>query len=260
MQINRVKLVYFSPTGNVRRTLKKIAEGIGCEILEYDLTPFDARWQKYSFTAEDLVLIGMPVYMGRIPSIAVEFFRGITAEKTPAVFVVSYGNRDYDDALLELKNACEEKGFVGIAAAAFIGEHSFSADVASGRPDAFDEEKALLFGWQIKEKYAGITDIGLLQALQVKGKFPYVENQKLLFAPATNSSCNNCGICSRQCPVSAINPDDPKEVDRNRCLGCFRCIRNCPQKAKYLDNEKLIKKIKMLSETCTARKEPEIFI
>ncbi len=260
MQINQIKLVYFSATGNVRKTLIKIAEGIGCETLEYDLTPFNARWQKYSFTAEDLVLIGMPVYMGRIPSIALEFFRGISAEKTPAVFVVSYGNRDYDDALLELKNTSEEKGFVGIAGAAFIGEHSFSADVASGRPDALDEEKALLFGRQIKEKYAEITDISLLQAVQVKGKFPYVENPKLSFVPATNSSCNNCGTCSLNCPVSAINPDDPKDIDRNRCLGCFRCIRNCPQKAKYLDNEKLIKKIKILSENCTARKEPEIFI
>lgn len=260
MQINRVKLLYFSPTGNVGRTLKKIAEGIDCETLEYDLTPFHARWKKYPFTSEDFVLIGMPVYRGRIPPIAVEFFRGIIADNTPAVFVVSYGNREYEDALLELQTICGEKGFRGVAAAAFIGEHSCSADIGSGRPDGLDEEKALLFGRRIKEKYNGITGVSFLPELQVKGKFPYVQPRELLFAPATNNCCNNCGLCSLSCPVSAINPADPGEIDLYRCLGCFRCIRNCPQKAKYSDNGKLNDLIARLNETCTARREPEIFI
>ncbi len=260
MPIKQAKLVYFSPTGNVRRTLRKIAEGTGFETQEYDLTPFSARWRKYRFTTEDLVLVGMPVYRGRIPAISVEFFRGIRADNTPAVFVVSYGNRDYEDGLLELKQTCEKKGFIGIAAAAFIGEHSCSADIAAGRPDALDDEKALLFGRQIANKLKTVNDTGIMPKFHVKGSYPYVRRREMPVAPSTNSSCNHCGICSAECPVSAINPDDPAEIDSYRCLGCFRCIRNCPQKAKYIDNHRFNNSIARLKQSCTARKEPEIFL
>jgi len=261
LQIKCVKLVYFSPTGNVRRTLRKIAAGTGWETVEYDLTSFDARWQKYMFSAEDLVLIGMPVYYGRIPAISEEFFRGIrAAENTPAVFVVSYGNRDYEGALLELKQKCEQKGFAGIAAAAFIGEHSCCPRVAAGRPDALDEEKALFFGREIRKKVADVADISMLKNLQVKGKYPYRKSKERPVCPVTADHCDSCGLCSRECPVSAINPADPKETDPFRCLICFRCIRNCPNGAKYIENDKFNNLIAELEKNCTVRKEPEIFI
>jgi flavodoxin len=159
MQVKQVSLIYFSPTGNVRKTLTKIAAGIGYPTREYDLTPFEARWKKYTFSAEDLVLVGMPVYGGRIPGNAIEFFRGIEARNTPAVFIISYGNRDYEDALLELKNSCEAKGFVGIAAATFIGEHSFLETIASGRPDLEDQQTQIQFGRQIRTKIDSLTEI-----------------------------------------------------------------------------------------------------
>lgn len=37
---------------------------------------------------------------------------------TPAIAVCVYGNRDYDDALIELKDAIEANGFKTVAAAA----------------------------------------------------------------------------------------------------------------------------------------------
>lgn len=259
MQIKRVNLVYFSPTGNVHRTLRKIAEGTGLDILEYDLTPFAARWQTYVFTGEDLVLIGMPVYYGRIPAILSEFFRGISAESTPAAFVVSFGNRDYDDALLELMKSSEEKGFIGIAAAAFIGEHAALPEIAAGRPDALDDEKALLFGRSIREKIDAVANVAHTEELRIKGNFPYVERRMPVY-PSTNGHCDNCGTCARGCPASAINPDDTKEVDSHRCISCFRCIRNCPKGAKYIANDKFNKLIAKMAQICADRKEPEIFM
>ncbi len=52
-----------------------------------------------------------------------------------AVAVVVYGNRDYDDTLLELKNVLEENGFVVGAMVAAIAEHSIARNLAAGRPD-----------------------------------------------------------------------------------------------------------------------------
>ncbi len=260
VQVKQAKLIYFSPTGNVARTLRKIAAGTGLEVTEYDLTPPAARWQKYAFTAEDLVFIGMPVYYGRIPAIAAEFFRGIRAENTPAVFVVSFGNRNYDDALAELKQCCEENGFIGVAAAAFVGEHAASPEIALGRPDAPDDEKAFLFGRDIKRKIEGAADIDQVKDLQVKGRFPDGQGTNQSVYPSTNDFCTGCGLCARECPVSAINPADPKEVDGLRCITCFRCIRNCPKGAKYIANDKFNKLVAKLVQICADRKEPEIFI
>ena len=48
---------------------------------------------------------------------------------------VCYGNRNYDDALIELGDILTAKGFENIACGAFIAEHSFSRILAAGRPD-----------------------------------------------------------------------------------------------------------------------------
>ena len=45
-----------------------------------------------------------------------------SASQTPAVLVVVYGNRAYDDALLELSDIATGAGFVPLAAGAFVGE------------------------------------------------------------------------------------------------------------------------------------------
>ena len=124
----------------------------------------------------------------------------------------------------------------------------------------FDDEKALLFGRQIADKLKTVTATSLMPKFQVKGNYPYIRRREMLVTPATNSSCNHCGICSAECPVSAINPDEPAEVDSYRCLCCFRCIRNCPQKARYIHNDRFNNFIAQLKQTCTARKEPELFL
>lgn len=260
MKVKRVNLIYFSPNGTVHKTLKSISDAIGYEVKEYDLTPFNARWEKHSFSEEDLVILGMPVYSGRLPNIAAEFFRGIQGNNTPAAFVVLYGNRDYEDALLELKNCSENKGFVGIAAGAFIGEHSFTSRIGTGRPDSEDIEKARAFGEGIKEKIESMKDLNTIKELKVKGNYPYVRMRNIPIAPSSNDSCDNCLACTKLCPALAINPVNAKETDNFRCILCFKCIRECPKQARYLDNEILTEKIKILYGITTARREPEIFI
>ena len=120
----QVKLIYFSPTGTTRKVLEGIAGGITVEEAEHiDLTlPEGARQTIPPFSTE-LVIIGAPVYGGRLPVDAIERFKQLKADKTPAVLIVVYGNREYEDALLELKHLAVELGFNPIAGGAFIGEH-----------------------------------------------------------------------------------------------------------------------------------------
>ena len=73
-----------------------------------------------------MTILSAPVYAGRLPIEAVRRLRRIKAGEAPAVVVVVYGNRAYEDALLELQDLAGEQGFRPIAAGAFIGEHSYS--------------------------------------------------------------------------------------------------------------------------------------
>ncbi len=260
MDISCVSTLYFSPTGNVRRVVTAIAEGLGGGFADHDLTPFEARWSKRSFKKDECVVIGMPVYGGRIPDNFMEFFRGLTADRSPAVFVVSYGNRDYEDALAELRDRCEERGFVGIAAGAFIGQHACAGEIARGRPDVIDMRAALEFGARVRRKLQALSDVEARDELPIKGNKPYTRGIAYHIAPTTDSACDRCGHCARVCPMAAIDPSNTAEVDRMRCIACFRCIQECPRQAKRMDDKKFLDAMAMLPAQCATRKETELFL
>ena len=111
MDINSVKLVYFSPTGTSKRIAVAIAGGIQVSSEHIDLTPPTARTQEFEKLHDELAVIAAPVYSGRIPSEAMYRLRRLRADDTPAVLVVVYGNRHYDDALVELRDLALELGF-----------------------------------------------------------------------------------------------------------------------------------------------------
>jgi len=181
MEINSVRLVYFSPTGTSKRVAEAIAKGIQVSCEHVDLTPPTARTQEFERLSDELAVIAAPVYAGRIPSEAVYRLRRISANDTPAVLVAVYGNRLYEDALVELQDLAIELGFRPVAGGAFIGEHSYStAEVptAHGRPDADDVEKAIEFSRKIVEKMSGICGPRDIPPLELPGNRPYREGMR----------------------------------------------------------------------------------
>jgi ferredoxin len=267
MTIKNVFAVYFSPTGTTRKAISAFARGMGLRWKEIDLTlPENRQIVNQSFTKDDLLVAGLPVYGGRLPKNLDNFFSGLTGNGTPAVALVMYGNREYDDALIELKLRLEEKGFVVKAGAAFIGEHSFSEKIATGRPDARDLTAAADFGRKTIES----INKGLSGKLNLKGNFPFVKKGydpaiHLDFPPhpriVTTESCTQCQICSQNCPWGAINPSDCKIRDYSKCLLCFRCLKNCPEKAIQATGEKWLEYLPQFEKRLNAqRKEPELFL
>ena len=156
MKIESVKLVYFSPTGTTKNVVQGIAGGIHPgTVEELDITRPGTRIQPLRTSENELLIVGVPVYIGRIPALAGDWLHALKADNTPAVCVVVYGNRVYDDALLELNDILAQRGCKPIAGAAFIGEHSFTTaetPTAVGRPDPGDLEYAEVFGQKITEK------------------------------------------------------------------------------------------------------------
>jgi ferredoxin/menaquinone-dependent protoporphyrinogen IX oxidase len=265
MKIQSLKLAYFSPTGTTRSIVRAIARGINQNIAEeIDVTKPDTRKKELHTSQNDLLVVAVPVYVGRVPALLSEWLHAIKADKTPAVCVVVYGNRDYEDALLELKDIMKTGGGIPIACAAFIGEHSFSSPdtpIAVSRPDAADLNYAETFGRKINETLQSISPLDHNHDVNVPGKYPYKDLQGLppVDAIATNDNCTQCGVCAESCPVDAIDFEDYSLTDKEKCILCCACIKCCPENARTV-KEGMVKDIAIrISKMCKERKEPVFF-
>lgn len=253
-----IKLVYFSATYTTRKIVRIIAEQIGKEKTEYDITQTSSD-EDITFGKDDLLIVGMPVYAGRIPAKASDALAKFKGNNTPAIAVAVYGNRDYDDALLELKDLVEGNGFKVISAGAFIAQHAIFPLVGANRPDESDLLKIRLFADESMERLNAITDISSCPDVKVKGNNPYKIPGKIPLTPKGNRKCDKCGICVKLCPTRAIPKDSPRKTEKALCISCGRCIVVCPQKARHFGG--LLYKIAgaKFVKANVERKEPECF-
>lgn len=266
MNLNSVKLVYFSPTGTSRRIAEAIVKGIQVSCENIDLTPPTARTQEFEKLNDDLVVIAAPVYAGRIPSEAAYRLHRLSADDTLAVLVAVYGNRHYDDALLELQDLSIELGFKPIAGGVFIGEHSYSTaemPTAHGRPDSDDLEKAMEFGRKIKEKMSRISEPRYIPPLRVPGNHPYREGMRATSEPrdpATKEElCLKCGKCAEVCPTSAVTVIDMVTTQGEACILCCACVKKCPSGARVM-SPWMLRAMEILHTKYSKRREPEIYL
>ena len=275
MKTTKVWAVYFSATGTTQKVVesiaKTVAEKIGAEYRTQDFTLPEARNEALSYNAGELVIFGTPVIAGRVPNVLLKYLATINGNNALAVPVVLYGNRDYDDALIELRDILENGGLHTLAAGAFIGEHSFSDTLAKGRPDQSDMEIVKGFANNVADKVATISDISEIQPITVKGTpAPYsgyyqprdragnpVDIRKV--KPLTADTCTNCLLCAKVCPMGSISFDNVREFT-GICIKCCACIKKCPVGAKYYDDEGYLYHKHELEEGLTRRAEPELFI
>ena len=261
MNCKNIHVVYFSPTHTSAKIVHAVAEGMGAvSYAESDLT-YEKPAEIESIEGE-LTLVAVPVYGGRVPDVALERLQMLQGKQTPVVPIVVYGNRDYDDALLELADVLKSQGFVPVAAGAFVGEHSFSSKefpIAAGRPDKADHDAAFLFGQHIVEKIHALKDWDAMEPLAVKGHFPYKEKKPAQpAAPLTDLGlCTQCEHCIAICPTEAVSVVDGEIYsDPLKCIKCCACVKECPEGARTFPNPFAA----YLYQNFSARKEPELFL
>lgn len=267
MEIEKVRLVYFSPTGTTKTILANLAAGVGASTVEhFDVTlPGTDQPDFPEMNKSDLLIIGAPVYAGRIPEIAVQRFQNLRSNGSPTVIVVLYGNREFEDALVELADLAANAGFVPVAGGAFVGEHSFSSEnspIAAGRPDSNDIQIAQQFGKEIGDRLKSARHIQDIDTPDFPGNRPYREPVQLPpTSPVTeNDLCTQCETCISGCPVSAISLSDVIDTDKGKCILCCACIRACPENARVFQDPYIKKIVEWLRTQAGERKEPEVFM
>ncbi|MEG1737311.1 MAG: 4Fe-4S binding protein [Odoribacter sp.] len=239
MKYTSSRLICFSPTHSSHLIGESIIRGLDPQ----DLTETDLTYEKPDGTvdvSDDITVIVVPVYGGRVPLTALERMENIRGNGLPVIPVVVYGNRDYEDALLELKDWCIAHNFLPIAAAAFIGEHSYSRPgrpIAEGRPDGNDLQIAEQFGKKIAEKSSDTKELNAIAPWKVKGNFPYKERgTKTPQTPVTIAElCTQCGLCIGICPVGAIRLENEVVSEADVCIKCCACVKYCPNEARVFD-------------------------
>ncbi len=266
MTFKSIKTICFSPTGTTRKVLNSVTDAIECSDKELiDITAADARSRKLTANSDELLIVGMPVYSGRLPPLAAEWLRTLRTQKSPTVCIAVYGNRTFDDALLELSDIMRECGCVVLGAAAFIGEHSFSSKltpIAVKRPDDDDLQQAHDFGRRINAKLATLSTAEQIENLELPGNRPY----KTLKAMPTDdfvtisSKCTHCGACAKACPVEAIAEPGGTLPDMSRCIFCCACIKVCPVDAITMRPGAIMDVAKRLHQNCTARQPVALWI
>lgn len=251
----KIHQITFSPTGGTRRVSEALCKNCLEKILTTELCTKETNLTYPDIAADDLAIISMPVYAGRIPALAVERLRNIKTNSAKCVIVAVYGNRAYEDALVEMQDAATETGFRVIAAVAAIAEHSVCRMYGTGRPDKEDEKELAAFGTLIinkaKEDASNVP-------LTLPGNRPYKEGCKGPF-PVADERCTACGTCARHCPTDAISIDAPRGNNQERCIGCMRCVSVCPIHARGIGerHDVLAAHLKPL---CSERKMNELFL
>lgn len=236
MKISKQHLVYFSATNNTRNCLRRIAHTTKFPVVEHNITK-PVSTDITILSSSELLIVGVPSYAGRVPQICLPALKQFKGQDTPAIMVCTYGNRDFEDTLLELKDILLSNGFKPIAATALVSQHSIFPLMGEGRPNSDDHTMLADFSLRCLALLHAINRPADLPEIIVKGNFPYRDASVVPLYPQANNQCNACEACAHMCPVGAISFDNLQITDAAKCISCGRCVAICPKCARTFGGE-----------------------
>ena len=259
--------ILFSPTGGTKKVSDILSNAFkkGYEenfdtseltIEIVDLMKADDDFSSIVISPDDLCVIAVPAYGGRVPAPAVSHLTAMNGNGSKAILAAVFGNRVIDETLLELQDVTISANFNPIAAIEAVAEHSLARVYGAGRPDAEDTKELENFAKHILDSLKNPS----IAPLMVPGIRPFKEFKGSAAKPSVSKVCTSCGICAAQCPVQAIPKDAPDITDKNMCISCMRCVTVCPNHARYVPDEITQTIIKNLAPLCAGRKENRLYV
>ncbi|MCR4658943.1 MAG: EFR1 family ferrodoxin [Bacteroidales bacterium] len=269
-----IKVYYFSPTGGTLQVAQHLGDRLGAllgaEVEYHSYTLPREREVLPQVEAENVVVWATPVYAGRIPNKTLDYVRrALRADGNPAVALVTFGNRAYDNALAELVGLMEEGGMKPVGAAAMVTRHVFSDTLGEGRPNEEDLAALDRFAAQVVEKllthYSELTTVVPGEAHPERYYTPLKTNNDpagfLKAKPSCNSAlCTRCGECLDVCPMGSIGAKDGMLTFDGICIKCQACRRRCPTGAIAFTDSEYLSHVAMIERTFDAPKRPEFFV
>ncbi len=253
----KIAKIYFSPSNTTRRITEEIANKFEGKQEEYNLLNVASGNTPTEFRDDTLVIVGMPIFAGRIPKTAHDKLINFKGNNTPAIAIVNYGNANIDDALLELNDILKENGFKIVGTGTTVSQHSIITDVAKNRPDADDLNKLNEFVEKCREK----LESGEFNDIKVPGNKPYRDYGAVPLTPTCDESlCAFCYECVSVCPEEAIPDMDPVATDTEKCSACTACIYVCPEDARYFSGDLFENMKTKFIANFSKRKEAEFYL
>lgn len=248
--MNTVEII-FSPTGGTEKVAHIISRQWSESTMKIDLSDSKTDFSRCAIGKEDRVLVAMPSFRGRAPAAAIERLKKIAGNGAKCTLVCVYGNRAYEDTLVEMEDAAKESGFQVVAAVAAVAQHSIIQQYAANRPDASDEKQLEQFAQQIADKTES--------AASIPGNRPYKKAGGAGLVSKPSKDCVKCGVCVKNCPVQAI--DSVKfTADSKKCIACMRCVKQCPHNARKVNGAMVSVAAMAIKKACSVRKENELFL
>lgn len=247
--------IIFSPTGGTRLMADALSAPWQHAIQDIDLTDAKTDLSTISLSESDLVLLAVPSYGGRVPALAAERIARLHGNGAACLIACAFGNRAYEDTLIELADLAGQSQLQVIAAVAAATEHSIIRMYGAGRPDAEDQRELASMAASIYDKYSS----GSTSTPHIPGNRPYKPLSDIRLVPTPSESCNHCGRCARTCPAEAIDPITLCTAPE-RCISCMRCISTCPQQARALAQSTITAITQALAGVCATRKPNVLFL
>lgn len=255
MPIKKVIGLYFSPTTNTKNVVINVVTSISKK-LNIDANYIDITLDRSSthiISNDELLVIGLPTYAGRIPNKIEPYIRqNIKGNTSQCVVITTYGNRSQDESAKELSKLMIDNNFVIKACFSICTEHAFAC-IGTDRPNETDYSEIEQYTQKTVSLLNKNTMFNLEELFGNSEVGPYyvpknIKGEPVNFLkakPVTDTSlCDACGTCKKVCPMH--NYDESYIEASGVCIKCQACIKYCPKKAKKFIDENFLSHKMML--------------